>query len=508
MSKAQEDLKKPFQYPKGYKKPKKNKPINEFFNKKTTPVITTPQSQSVDAPIQAVVVASSPVTTNTSGLPPTSTPTETKESEEDAIKKKEEEEKKRIQDELDDIIIELPHFKVTDISNLEHFNWCQTYINSTNHTGKWVVTEKCIGKDLIVYSNGRKQGLSTPYHGVIDTYLSPFHSVMDEINALLIKIQSMDDKVKTIGGHFVVYGSQVDPGSPYTNSDMRSSLIDVYLFYLKPINPDDKDEKGVIKPIDPRDIKNWYYKTLTYSVLERWLESKGVFTSSKGDKYKYLSFKAPKILKTYATFAEACTYDLVKQPLTSEFDKSVRATAVVIKSDTSFFVTPTKTKNKLVRVIAKKTVPIHQYADPTDPKGKRMIKDYPDFTQQDLVYRLAGKLRVSKTKQEQDIEDEEKTKKEEEEKKENEIKKELAVVDKQVLEAVSGANSELYDHEDSTSMSPMVEQQEVWNREHQNPVVASNELEKQQTQDQGTDQDVDRQTVDQYVDSLEAPLSL
>lgn len=269
------------------------------------------------------------------------------------------------------VITQVPQQRIKELTT-EHVKWMQGYIDSEQYTGGWVVTEYIDGKEIVLYTDGTNISTGTPYHGIIDKDLIPMFQDPEVLNrhvfAFYNKVKKMDPKVDQVALKLVVYGSRMNPGSVYTNTDIRMMLVDVYWRY--PMDTFDKD-KGDVE-----------YKLMQYTRLCKLLETKGAFLDENGKGIERLCFKAPTVLYGSMRFNEAVKYmnqciEKEGELHTSDADPNVKVTGYIIKSDTDFRVLPKNKKHK----------------EPIRVVGKYLItpKDgYQEFSLADLTSRLEG----------------------------------------------------------------------------------------------------------------------
>lgn len=257
-------------------------------------------------------------------------------------------------------ITQIPQQRIKELTS-EHVKWMQGYIDSEQYTGGWVVTEYIDGKEIVLYTDGANISTGTPYHGIIDKDLIPMFQDPEVLNrhvfAFYNKVKKMDPKVDQLALKLVIYGSRMNPGSVYTNTDIRMMLVDVYWRY--------EDE----------------YKLMQYTRLCDLLDTKGAFLDENGKGIERLCFKAPRVmygsmhLDQVVKYMDHCVE--INDKHTSDADPTVKVTGYIIKSDADFRVLPKNKKHKEpVRVI-----------------GKHLIapKDgYQEFSLSDLTGRLEG----------------------------------------------------------------------------------------------------------------------
>ena len=382
------------------------KPIT-IYKKKEDPKITSffsaapalaPDAASIPAPAEK---ASSPSATTT-------TTDDSKEEEKDKPPPSMMEQvmlNKKKKKSKEPFCIEIPHQPIPLMTDKNHISWMKQTVASEKYTGSWVVVEQPMGKDLMVYTDGEFIRMSTPYHGFIDNSMSPFSTIdtfRSHLWALYTKLKTIFTDIDQIVLHLVLYGSGIDPGSKYSNTTARLTLVDVYLRYPS-------------KEPDPETNEHTYeYKTLQYSHLIRYIEHKGVFKDKNGKPIENLMFTVPSILKMHRELQTAldAAAELVsegKVPV-SEFDKNTKLEGVIVKPDEDLWFTPKKKPNERKQVLTKARV---------------AVEEYPNFTTFDCESRQKGGPFISKTikemeaemlqakKQQQEEEEQEKEKKEE-----------------------------------------------------------------------------------------------
>lgn len=303
--------------------------------------------------------------------------------------------------------IELMHQPISLINDV-HVQWMKQALVKLNYKGKILATEQCRGKDIYLYCNGDSRAVSTPYFSFIPIQESPISGAADDIEKhaqiFTKKVRSMDPHVDQCIFHFIVYGSIIDPGSPYTNVTPGVTLVDVYWRYpteeiikAKTIpDPTPGNEgKEIPDPKQPKDIIRIKYEnyTMDYCMLSTWLEAEGQFHDSKGKPLKHLCFRAPTILVISSKLDKVLEFK--PDELVSEFDKTVKATGVIYKTQLDCFSLSKKT-GKRRRVIGKCIcIDKMPFKDPITKTEK--VIEYANFNLNDFLSRLKGGPRISLT---------------------------------------------------------------------------------------------------------------
>jgi hypothetical protein len=253
------------------------------------------------------------------------------------------------------VAVALFHAEIKPVTDKQHVHWMlekEKEYNSSNE-GKhmtWCVVEQPMGKDLMIYTDGEMVQLWTPYHGFVDVSSTPFgdmKAIKDQLWAFYTKIKGVYTDTDQIVIHIVLYGSDLDPLSIFTNSTPRMTVVDLHMRQARP------QDQG------------YSYKCLPHTILERFLTTKGAFQDRDKKPIEHLIFTCPKVLRVHDSLQEAIDKfgDLASGPIKSEFEKGAFVEGLVIKSVRDFHVHVAKTDayRRVITKVRAKFNPIDDY---------------------------------------------------------------------------------------------------------------------------------------------------